>query len=176
MVEILTAKIRKKLDKIKQVRDVIFGARRRQYESRLEKLESSLFLLEQKIGDRLQSKAADVTELKTMIDSLEKKIKSLSLTFQNEHTDIRQSIERINQKVSNRIEDFDKTFQYQITVLQNDLSETSETLQDDVQNLRAYILKELDKRLLEIEAINVSKAEMAELLFNKSLLSCELYL
>ena len=80
--------MRDRLGNIDQIRDVLFGQKAQEYEQqfatydqRLDKVETELTQLQSETRDRLrQLQETFSTELSTTLDSLEKKLKYLSLT------------------------------------------------------------------------------------------------
>lgn len=170
MGEITRDEMRERLGNIDQIRDIIFGPQLREYDRRIDKLESNLSLLEQEMRDRLeQVKTTCVTELRSAVDSLEKKNKSLSLDFHNDNAELRQMLDRVNKKFSTSLEALDKSVDEQTTSIHNNLSETRDTLQEDIHNLRTQIFEELERRFSRIVSANVSKDDMAEILFELGL-------
>lgn len=170
MAELNRDEIRERLGNIDQIRDIIFGPQLREYNSRLDKIESNLSLMEQEMRDRIeQVKNACLTEVRASVDSLEQKIKTSNLNYQNENADLRQLIDRINKKFSSSIESLDQTIDSQTTSIWNNLSETKEKLQEDTRNLRVQIFDELERRFSTLSGAKVSRDDMAEILFELGL-------
>lgn len=170
MVEISREQMRERLGNIDQIRDIIFGAQLREYDSRIDKIESNLALIEQEMRERIeQTKTVCVTELRSVADSLEKKIKSLSITLQNENADIRQTIDLVNKKFSSSIESLDQTVDNQTASLHNELTETRQKIQDDIRSLRSHVFEELERRFSMITDTKVARDDMAEILFELGL-------
>lgn len=170
MAEINRDQIRDRLGNIDQIRDIIFGAQLREYDSRIDKIESNLALLQQEMRDRIeQSKIYCLTELRTVADTLEKKIKSLTVTHQNENADIRQTVELVNKKFSNTIESLDQTIDSQTNSLQTNLSETREKFQEEISSLRVQVFEELERRFSIMKDSKIAKDDMAEILFELGL-------
>jgi hypothetical protein len=120
--------------------------------------------------DRIdQTKTSCLTELRTVVDTLEKKIKSLSLTHQNENADIRQTVELVNKKFSNTIESLDQSIDIQTNSLQINLSETREKIQEEIRGLRVQIFEELERRFSMMTDTKIAKDDMAEILFELGL-------
>jgi hypothetical protein len=170
MTEINRDQIRERLGNIDQIRDIIFGAQLREYDSRIDKIESNLALLQQEMRDRIdQSKTSCLTEIRTVADTLEKKIKSLILTHQNENADIRQTVDLVNKKFSNSIESLDQTIDSQTNSLQTNLSETKEKIQGEIMSLRVQIFEELERRFSMMKDTKIAKDDLAEILFELGL-------
>ncbi|MCP2731158.1 hypothetical protein [Limnofasciculus baicalensis] len=170
MAEINRDQIRDRLGNIDQIRDIIFGAQLREYDSRIDKIESNLALLQQEMRDRIdQSKTSCLTEIRTVADTLEKKIKSLTLTHQNENADIRQTVDLVNKKFSNSIESLDQIIDSQTNSLQTNLSETKEKIQGEIMSLRVQVFEELERRFSMMKDTKIAKDDMAEILFELGL-------
>jgi len=170
MAEISKEQMRERLGNIDQIRDIIFGAQLREYDSRIDKIESNLALIQQETRDRIeQTKTVYMTELRAAVDSLEKKLKSLNMTVQNDNSEIRQTIDMVNKKFSGNLEALDKNLEKQTNNLHDELSETRDKLQDDIRSLRSYIFEELERRFSLINEGKVAKDDMADILFELGL-------
>ncbi|MEQ9354457.1 MAG: hypothetical protein RIG63_24100 [Coleofasciculus chthonoplastes F3-SA18-01] len=170
MAEISKEQMRERLGNIDQIRDIIFGAQLREYDSRIDKIESNLALIQQEMRDRIeQTKTVYATELRAAVDSLEKKLKSLNMTVQNDNSEIRQTIDMVNKKFSGNMESLDNNLEKQTNNLHNELSETREKIQDDIRSLRSYVFEELERRFSLINEGKVSKDDMADILFELGL-------
>lgn len=166
MSEITKEDVRERLGNIGQIRDIIFGTQIREYNHRLDKLESDLSLFQQELRDRLeQVKVSFTSEHKKSTDSLEKRLKSLSSTLQEENSDLHQQIDRVNKKLASSLEALDETLEAQTTAIRDDLSQTRDNLQGDVSALRDLVFEELNRRFSQLQGHKVSKDDMAEALF-----------
>lgn len=170
MRDITQEEMRDRMGNIDLIRDIIFGPKLQEYDTRIDKLESNLSLLEKETHDRIEQVKTDcLTELRSSVEVLDQKIKSLSLTFQKDHADIRQLIDRTYQNFSGSLESIDKTLVSQTTSIRKELSETREKLQDDTRNLKSQIFDELEKRFSLLTNAKVSRNDMADILFELGL-------
>ena len=166
MGEITKEEMRERLGNIDQIRDIIFGPQLRESNSRIAQIESDLSSLQQELRDRTdQVKMALSTELRAAVDSLEKKLRSVNLTAQEESLDLRQQLDRASKKFSNSVEALDQTVDKQTNSLRDELVETRTKLQEDVRTLREHIFEELERRFSTLRDAKVSRDDMAEVLF-----------
>ena len=166
MTQMSREDVRERLGNIDQIRDIIFGTQLREYENQFTKLESDISVLQQEMRSHVtQLKVNFAAELKAAVESLEKKLKSLSLTTQEETTDLRQQVDRFNRKFDRSVQTLDEALDTQTTSIQDELSQTKVQFQDDVMALRDLILEELDRRFSQLRETKVSKDDMAETLF-----------
>ncbi len=166
MAEITKEEMRERLGNIDQIRDIIFGSQLRDYNNRFEKIESDLSLLQEDIQTRIeQLKTVLTTEIKSSVDNLDKKIKTLSLNSQEESTDLRQQLDRLNRKFSSSIEALDEALDNQTNALRDELGETRDKLQDEVRTLKNHVLEELDRRFSLLMDEKTSRDDFAEILF-----------
>jgi len=164
--DITKEEMRDRLGNIDQIRDIIFGAQLRDYNGRLDKVESNLSILQQEMRERTDQIRTSLSgELHAAIESLEKKIKSLNSTLQEENGELRQQLDRLNKKFSTSIEALDGAMDSQTTTLRNELSQTRNKIQDDALSLKDLILEELERRFSMLRDVKVSKDDMAEALF-----------
>lgn len=166
MAEITKEEMRERLGNIDQIRDIIFGAQLREYDNRFDRIESDISLLQQDIQTRLeQVKSVLTTELRAAFDSFEKKLKSINSTVQEDTTDIRQQIDRVNRKFSSSIEALDEAIDNQTGAIRDDFSQSRDQLQEDIRSLRTQVFDELDRRFSVLREVKVSRDDMAEILF-----------
>lgn len=166
MADITKEEMRERLGNIDQIRDIIFGPQLREYNNRFDKIESDISLVQQEMRDRIdQVRTILSTELRAAVDGLEKKVKSLNLTSQEEINDLRQQLDRVNKKFSNTIEALDQTVDNQTSSLREELSQARSKLQEDVRSLRAQVFDELERRISVMRDVKVSRDDMAEILF-----------
>ncbi|QKQ75439.1 hypothetical protein [Nostoc sp. TCL240-02] len=158
--------VRERLGNIDQIRDIILGTQLREYENRFSKLESDISLLQQQMRSHIdQLKSNFSAELKAGFEALDKKLKSLNLTTQEETLDLRQQVDRLNKKFSSSVQSLDETLDSQTTSIRDEIFQTKVKLQDDVTVLRDLILEEIDRRFSQLTDTKVSKDDMAETLF-----------
>jgi uncharacterized protein YfbU (UPF0304 family) len=166
MSDITKEELRDRLGNVDQIRDIIFGAQLRDYDSRLAKVESGFTLLQQEMRDRIdQLKDSLSAELKTTVDALEKKLKLYHATNQEECFELRQQVDRLSRKFSTSIQTLDETLDTQTQTLRNELVQSKDKLQEDVSALRDLVLEELDRRFSDLKEAKVSREDLAETLF-----------
>jgi hypothetical protein len=166
MGEITRDEIRERLGNIDQIRDIIFGAHLREFTSRLDKSEADVAAIQQEVSDRLSElKSVLALELRAAVESIDKRLKTISATTQEEAADLRQQFDRINRKFTNSIETLDETVEAQRVALRDELAQTRDSLQSDTRELRSLVLEELDRHFSILREDKLSKDDMAELLF-----------
>lgn len=166
MGEITRDEIRERLGNIDQIRDIIFGAHLREFTSRLDKSEADVAAIQQEVSDRLSElKSVLAIELRAAVESIDKRLKTISASTQEEAADLRQQFDRINRKFTNSIETLDETVEAQRIALRDELAQTRDNLQSDTRELRSLVLEELDRHFSILREDKISKDDMAELLF-----------
>jgi uncharacterized protein (UPF0335 family) len=166
MGEITRDEIRERLGNIDQIRDIIFGAHLREFTSRLDKSEADIAAVQQEVSDRLSElKSVLALELRAAVESIDKRLKTISASTQEEAADLRQQFDRINRKFTNSIEALDETVEAQRVALRDELAQTRDSLQSDTRELRSLVLEELDRHFSILREDKISKDDMAELLF-----------
>ncbi|HIK30727.1 MAG TPA: hypothetical protein IGS17_13460 [Oscillatoriales cyanobacterium M59_W2019_021] len=164
------AALRERLGNIDQIRDILFGSQLRDYNTRLEQVETTVSILQQEIRDRTDDlKQSMFKELQAAVDALEKKIKSLTLKDNEEKVDIRQQLDRLSKRLSANVTTLDETIDKQTSTLRDDLTASREKLQGDILDLRNQIFEELDKRIANLTKSKIARADMAEILFEVGL-------
>jgi DNA anti-recombination protein RmuC len=155
-----------KLGNIDQIRDIIFGAQLREYNGRFEKIESDLLSMHQELLDRINEvRTSHSTELRVAVEALDKKLKTLQTSTDEERQDLRAQIERTHRKSSASFDKLNGDLEAATTSIRDDLSETKAKMQEDMRGLRTYVQEELDRRLSAIGNMKISRDDMAEILF-----------
>ena len=166
MADISKDQMRERLGNLDQIREILVGERIRDYDGRFSKLESELASLRQEMQRRIEEvKNVLSADMDAAVDSIEKKLKYLSATADEEIDDIRQHLERTEQNSSNSIAAIDSLVKNQTGALSEALSQTRESLENDIDTLKGQILKELDKRYATLGETKLSRDHLAELLF-----------
>jgi len=166
MTQMLREEVRERLGNIDQIRDIIFGAQIREYETRFGKLESEISLLQQETRSHIeQLKASFAAELKAGFENLEKKLKLFNLNNEEEAADLRLSVDRLNRKFSSSVQSLDEELDSQTKSIREDVSQTKVHLEEEVLALRDLLLEEIEQRFSKLRQNKVSKDDMAETLF-----------
>lgn len=164
------AALRERLGNIDQIRDILFGSQLRDYNTRLDRVETTVSVLQQEIRERTDElKQSMFKEIQAVVDAQEKKIKSMSLKDHEEKVDIRQQLDRLSKRLSANVTTLDETIDKQTSALRDDLTSSRDKLQGDILDLRNQIFDELDKRITALTKSKVARDDMAEILFEVGL-------
>jgi hypothetical protein len=173
MSELSKQEIKEKLGNIVQIRDLLLGDKIEEYdrhslqtEKRLAELESKLINFQAATDNRfLEMKRSIAEEIAILRDSLEKKLKYLSLTTHEETNKLQQHLTVANKKSSQQLEILQSNVNRQLSLINNELSQTKESVSTDLQNLKKQILQLLDEKTSEIQEDKVGRSDLAEILF-----------
>ena len=166
MADISKEEMRERLGNIDQIRDILFGGQAREYNNRFEQLESNLSLVQKNLTDRIeQTRVALLSELHTSIEAVEKKIKTLTLSTQEETGDIRHQLEGTHRKFSHSIDGLRENLDSQTNLMKSEVSQTRDKLHGEIQTLRTQVFEELERRFSHLSEGKVARGEMAEILF-----------
>jgi hypothetical protein len=173
MADITREEMRERLGNIDQIRDLLFGHKVREYEQqfessdrRLEKLETEVsnFQVEMRDRiDRLQESLA--TEIRSGLDSLEKKLKYLSLTTHEQTSKLQEEITLTDRKLSHGVESLLKDVKSQTSLFKEDLAQTKTKIASDFQDLKERVTEEVEKVFSNLKETKVSRADLADVLF-----------
>jgi exonuclease VII large subunit len=173
MNDISKEEMKDRLGNIDQIRHLLFGNKIKEYEqlfesndNRLDKLESELTNFQTEMRDRLTELQESLSsEIRSGLDSLEKKLKYLSLTTHEETSKLQQSLESTNKKIVQGVESLDKKVNYQANFLRNEVSQTREKLEEEFQLLKQQFFAEMEKGMTDLKEGKVSRRDLAEVLF-----------
>lgn len=165
--------MRKRLGNVTQLRDLLLGEKIEEYEAnfvqnsqRLDKLESSLIKFQSGVNDRLNKMQESLSkEINRSVDSLQKKIQYLSLTTHEETNKLKQEIEVKSRTAFQNIDTLQNSLRSETSYLKDELFQTRNTLGEDLQDLKQQVLEKLEGNLSELAENKVSRADLAEVLF-----------
>jgi hypothetical protein len=157
--------MRQKLGNITQIRELLFGEQIEEYEGkftqnqqRTQDLESSLealsLNLERFKADTeehlLQLKSSLSEEIKFAVDSLEKKIKFLSVNTYTEITKINKEIESKTQNNFQKIELASDRIHTHLKSLKDEANHNQKVLTQDLENLKKQLSETIDRNLSDL--------------------------
>ena len=180
MTEISNNDMRRKLGNLTQIRELLFGEqiedydnRFQQYQQQIEILNSNLQALESNLEQfktnqkqRLDQLQNDLShDISTAINALEKKLNYLGLNTSNEIVKLNQNIGTKTQRNSQIIDAVSKRFENQTQKLQEDITQTKTALEKDIVSVKQELLEILEQDLANFSKNNLSRHELADLLF-----------
>ncbi len=173
MADITKEQMRDRLGNIDQIRNLLFGdqigeysQRFQSYEDRFEAIESELLSFQEETRNRVNQLQNSLTaEIRSAVDSIEKKIKYISLTSQEARSEIQQDLQTVNQKLSQELTILNQSFGETTKDIREDLSTTRSNLEKDVESLRNKTFDALNSYISELKETKVSRVDLAEVLF-----------
>jgi dGTP triphosphohydrolase len=173
MTDSAQEEIKERLGNIDQIRHLLFGSKIQEYEQRfdnsdrrLKKLETNLASFQTEIREKLTKLQDSLSsEIRSGINSLEKKLKYLSLTTHEETNRLQQALELTNRKFAQVTDTLDKKVNSQTSYLQNEITQTREGLEAEFQALKSEIFRELETKSSDLKEGKVSREDLAEVLF-----------
>lgn len=173
MTDSAKEEIKERLGNIDQIRHLLFGSKIQEYEQRfdnsdrrLKKLETELASFEREMRESLTKLQDSLSsEIRSGINSLEKKLKYLSLTTHEETNRLQQALELTNRKFAQVTDTLEKKVNSQAHYLQNEVKQTREDLEADFHSLKSEIFTELETKSSELKEGKISREDLAEVLF-----------
>lgn len=181
MTEIAKDEMRRKLGNLTQIRELLFGeqiedydGKFQEYQKQLETLESNLQNLEtnfeqfkQEQQQRIDKLQHDLShDITTAINSIDKKLQYLGLNTSSEITKINKNIETKTQRNSQIIDAVSKRFETQNQQIQEEIAQTKTNLEQEFDSLKQKLLELLEQDLADFSKNNLSRHELADLLFD----------
>ena len=140
MADITQDQMRQGFNNIDQVRELLLGPQMASYDKRLETHNQRLDALETQLAgfqedtrtrlNQLQNSFA--ADLKTAVDALEKTLKFLSLTTQEDINKLQQELQNTDQELSGDIESLTKDFTSTSASIKEELSDSRNKLSQDI--------------------------------------------
>jgi len=167
MAETFKEEMRDRLGNLDQIRELLFGKQSREYEYRLEQLESDLAQFQETTNHRLRELREELAnEIQSAINALEKQLKYVRLNSQEEVSHLRQSVEENRQRTQARINTLNQTLNANSESLRSELSQTREQLRTEIQNLKQELDEEIESHFRDLGQTKISRDDFAEILFN----------
>ena len=181
MTNINKEEMRQKLGNITQIRELLFGEQIDEYEQKFLKTQQKIANLESNIEDlnrNLERFKTDIkkhlSQLKTTIssemnsagDSLEKKLKYLSVNTYAEINKVNQEINTKTQDNFQKIDLLTDKLNSQIKLIQEEATQNREASEKDLKNLKMQLSETITKNLSELSETKVSRSDLAEVLFD----------
>ena len=172
--------MRQKLGNITQIRELLFGEQIEEYDRQfaqsqkqiaklelvLQELNSNLESFKTEVEDNLsQLKNSLSEEINLAVDSVEKKLKYLSVNTYNEIGKVSQEIDTKTQRNFQKIELTTDHLNSQIKHLKDEANYSKETIEKDIVNLKKQLSDTIEKNLSELTDVKVSRSDLAEVLF-----------
>lgn len=145
MSDLTKADLRERLGNIDQIRDILFGSQLRDYSNRLEQLERTVASFQQDIRNRTEEARQSVlTELQAAVDSLDKKIRTVSTKDEEEKFDIRQQIDALNKRINTTADDLQESINSELDELAENLDKRLKTLSHKDEEEKFDIRQQID--------------------------------
>lgn len=160
------SEMHEKLGNLERIRDLLFGEQSRNYDGRFQQMEIELENLRRDVLSRVNELKGSLTnDLNTAIDSIEKKLKYLSATADEEFEDIRQTIDRNFQLSTNTLTVAEKNLKSQTSSLQEQFSQMRSLFEQELSTLKNHLLEDLENRYSHLVDTKLSRDDLAEILF-----------
>lgn len=145
MSDLTKADLRERLGNIDQIRDILFGSQLRDYSNRLEQLERTVASFQQDIRNRTEEARQSVlTELQAAVDSLDKKIRTVSTKDEEEKFDIRQQIDALNKRINTTADDLQESINSELDELAENLDKRLKMLSHKDEEEKFDIRQQID--------------------------------
>ena len=159
MSDLTKADLRERLGNIDQIRDILFGPQLREYTTRLEQLERDVSATQQDLRSRSDEiRQSVLAELQSAVETIDRRIRALSLKDDEEKLDIRQQIEAINKRMANTAEELQESIAEELDDLAENADKRFKTMQARDAEEKFELRQQLDllsKRLSgNIEALD----------------------
>lgn len=170
MAELSREEMRDRLGNLDQIRELLFGQQSRDYNDRIEKLETELARFKQETNDHLAQLHEELSnEIQLAINTFEKRVKYINMNAQNEANALRDSIDDNHKKAMTRISALDQALSANSNSLQTEISKTRDDLHREIQEWKQQLNHQIDQYFSQLRDTKVSRDDFAEILFNMCL-------
>lgn len=150
---------------LEQIRDIIFGPNKREFETRFQHLDAQLADMKSQFTQMVEALNSTLSlELRSAVQSLENKIKIAAENSGDDRDAITKQIDQMETRFDKSLQHTIQTAAEKITAL--DLTMKSETgkLQQELVHLKEQLYHDLETRANELTDSKVSREMMAEAL------------
>jgi ATP-dependent exoDNAse (exonuclease V) beta subunit len=174
MPDITKDDMRDRLGNIDQIRDLLFGQKIDDYErrfdqttQRLNNLETQLIDFQEETKNQLSQLQSSLTkDLKATVDALEKKLRYLTLTTQEDLVQLQQDLKKTDQALSQQLEGLNKSVNETTSNISEELAASRDKLTKELQTLKNQVFEEIEKNVSSLSQGKVSRVDLAEFLFD----------
>lgn len=152
-------------ENVEKIREILFGAHIRDYDSRFSQLEQRLVAENEKMGQFLEKRLTGIAtatqrELAGLAEQLDDQKKRLA-ALQNES---RSELESVNHQIGERLNNIDDLVDKETRALRNDLSEQHNSLVDLVNKTRASLNESLTEESGQLRKGKVDREDLSAML------------
>jgi hypothetical protein len=173
MTDITKEQMRDRLGNLDQIRELLFGQKIRDYdefeeqsEQRLQKLESDFSAFQAEVRHQLAQLEDSLTgEIHAAVDSLEKKLKYLSLTSQEQVNRLQQELTFVQQEAAEQTDLLERNVTEKTNLLEAEIAQNRQALEANLQNLKERIFETIDREFSHLKEKKLSRTDLAEVLF-----------
>lgn len=150
---------------LEQIRDIIFGPQKREFETRLRQSEEKLEDMKSSLAFALDELTRSLTlELRSSVQLLENKLKALSEQSGQERDSSQRHIEQMENRFDKSLQNTIQTAAEKITSLDMTMKAENNRLRQELTQLKEQIYRDLEARANELIDSKVSREMMAEAL------------
>jgi len=154
---------------VDKIREILFGAHIRDYDSRFSMLEQRLVAENEKMGKFLEKRLTGIAtatqrELAGLAEQIEDQKKKLAVLQSETHSEF----ESTNHQIGERLNDLHHSLDQETGALRNDLSEQYNSLIELVKKTRAGLDESVRRESSRLEQGKVDREKLAELLADLS--------
>lgn len=173
MNDITREQMRDRLGNLEQIRDLLFGQKIREYDGfreesdrRLQKLESDFFSFQSEIRNQLSKLEDSLSrEIRTAVDSLEKKLTYLNLTSQEQVQRLQQELALIQQESSDRVSVLQRNVAEKTNSIETEIAQNRQLIEADLEDLKAQIFDTINREFSQLKENKLARTDLAEVLF-----------
>lgn len=152
-------------DNIDQIRDIIFGAQKREYDTRFQKIENAIDALRQLTVSQMKDlKETVLSQISDTMREVEKRVTLSGRTAQEEATTIRNFSEQVEKKLTADLFTLTQEIAKKVASMRKEVSDGRDTVEHEIRSLGDQIYQELDGRVNSLQDTTVSRDQLSEIL------------
>lgn len=173
MTDITREQMRDRLGNLEQIRDLLFGQKIREYDGfqedsdrRLQKLESDFTAFQSEVRNQLAQLEDSLSgEIHAAVDSLEKKLKYLNLTSQEQVEGLQQELSFVQQEAAERVDILQRNITEKTNFLETEIAKNRQKLEANLDELKSRVFETIEREFSQLKENKLSRADLAEVLF-----------
>jgi hypothetical protein len=152
-------------DHIEQIRDIIFGPQKREYDERFGQVFAEIKRDREDAVSRIEELRTQMQEKITAgLNALDLNLRQLATKVDTENANIQQLIEKTTRKLDNEIGALSQRLEENTASLRKDLNDTRAKLQSDIRSAKDDAARSLDAESTLLRETKVSRDVMSEML------------
>lgn len=152
---------------VEQIRDIIFGAKIKEFEEKFHLFNQTLQTLEETMKRTFHESHLKLQkETERSLEVLEKKIDTLASSTQREKNNLKELIDKTEEGLNNQLRSQKDEFSSKMKMMRENVTDDTQKISEDMESMKSEIQTALERGLSTLSEEKLSRDAMAQMLLN----------